>query len=88
MSILKKIVQVIYLFDMDTKEFKPYSNLLGMGMMYGMGVSPDGDIILCDCLDYSAQRGYIRQYKRNDEDIISRRVGIYPTMVHFTEYDK
>ena len=84
----KKNVQVIYLFDMDTKEFKPYSNLLGMGMMYGMGVSPDGDIILCDCLDYSAQRGYIRQYKRNDEDIISRRVGIYPTMVHFTEYDK
>lgn len=78
----------VFSFDIDKKELKPYRELPGIGMIYGMGVSPDGDVYVCDCLDYTAQRGFLRQYKMDSEDVISRRVGIYPRMVHFTEYDK
>lgn len=79
---------VVYSFDIDKKELKPYRELPGIGMIYGMGVSPDGDVYVCDCLDYTAQRGFLRQYKMDSEDVVSRRVGIYPRMVYFTEYDK
>lgn len=79
---------VVFSFDIDKKELKSYRELPGIGMIYGMGVSPDGGVYVCDCLDYTAQRGFLREYKMDSEDVISRRVGIYPRMIHFTEYDK
>ena len=51
-------------------------------MMYGYAVSPEGDIYLCDCLDYTAQRGYVRHYLK-DGTKISHKVGIYPGQVYF-----
>jgi len=80
-------ISTVYSYDVDTKELKPYTQLPGLGMMYGMGVSPDGEVYLCDCLNYSAQRGYLRNYKNNTL-IDSKMVGVYPRMIHFTEYDK
>lgn len=74
----------VYTFDIDTKEHAMYRALPGLSMMYGMGISPDGDVYLCDCLDYTAQRGYLREYKA-DGTVISTYVGVYPTMVYFTE---
>lgn len=79
----------IYVLDVDQDAFgtEPFRQLPGVGMMYGMGISPDGqDVYLCDCLDYSKQRGYLREYKADGQET-SYRVGIYPRMVHFTEYD-
>jgi len=73
--------------DKDAIDPAPYRELPGLGMMYGMGISPDGDVYLCDCLDYTAQRGFLREYKA-DGSVDSKRVGIYPRMLHFTEYDK
>jgi len=80
-------ISTVYTFDVDTQELKPYTQLPGLGMMYGMGVSPDGEVYLCDCLDYTAQRGYVRHYK-NNALVDSKMVGVYPRMIHFTEYDK
>lgn len=71
----------------DAIDSTPYRELAGLGMMYGMSISPDGDVFLCDCLDYSAQRGFVREYKA-DGSVDSKRVGIYPRMIHFTEYDR
>lgn len=73
--------------DKDAIDPKPYRELPGLGMMYGMGISPDGNVFLCDCMDYTAQRGFLREY-RADGSVDSRRVGVYPRMVHFTEYDE
>lgn len=73
--------------DEDAISGKPYRELPGLGMMFGMGISPDGEVYMCDCLDYTAQRGFLRQYKA-DGSVVSTRVGVYPRMVHFTEYDK
>lgn len=78
---------VVFTFDIDTKEYAPYRTLPGLSLMYGMGISPDGDVYLCDCLDYTAQRGYLREYKE-DGNVVSTYVGVYPTMVYFTEYNK
>lgn len=82
-------INAIFTLDVDKNAIEPqaYRELPGLGMMYGMGISPDGDVFLCDCLDYTAQRGFLREYKA-DGNVISNRVGIYPRMVHFTEYDK
>ena len=77
----------IFTMNVDTYEVELYRKLPGLGMMYGMGISPDGDVYLCDCLDWSRQRGFLREYKENGS-IVSQRVGIYPRMIHFTEYDK
>lgn len=78
---------VVFTFDVDSKEYAPYRTLPGLSIMYGMGISPDGDVYLCDCLDYTAQRGYLREYKE-DGNVVSTYVGVYPTMVYFTEYNK
>lgn len=80
-------ISTVYSFDVDTQELKPHTQLPGLGMMYGMGISPDGEVYLCDCLDYTAQRGYVRHYK-NNALVDSKMVGVYPRMIHFTEYDK
>lgn len=78
---------VVFTFDIDSKEYAPYRTLPGLTEMYGLGISPDGDVYLCDCLDYTAQRGYLREYKE-DGNVVSTYVGVYPTMVYFTEYNK
>ena len=82
-------IGAIFTLDVDKNAIEPkaYRELPGLGMMYGMGISPEGDVFLCDCLDYTAQRGFLREYKE-DGTVISNRVGIYPRMVYFTEYDK
>lgn len=84
----KASIGAIYTLDVDKDEIdpEPYRELPGLGMMYGMNISPDGDVFVCDCLDYTAQRGFLREYKA-DGSVDSRRVGVYPRMVHFTEYD-
>lgn len=78
----------IMVFDTDQQKVDatPYRMLPDLGMMYGMGISPQGDVFMCDCLDYTAQRGFLREYKASG-DVLSLRVGIYPRMVHFTGYD-
>lgn len=82
-------IGAIFTLDVDKNAIEPnaYRELPGLGMMYGMGISPEGDVFLCDCLDYTAQRGFLREYKQ-DGTVISNRVGIYPRMVYFTQYDK
>lgn len=80
-------ISAVYSFDVDTKELKSHTQLPELGMMYGMNVSPAGDIYLCDCLDYTAQRGYVRLY-RDNALIESKKVGVYPRMIHFTENEK
>lgn len=75
-------VQAVYRMNVDTGDFECYRLLPGIGMMYGFAVSPDGDVYLCDCLDYTAQRGYIRKYQA-DGSIQSYRVGIYPCQLFF-----
>ncbi len=75
-------VQSVYRMNIGTGEFEHYLDLPGTDMMYGFSVSPQGEVYLCDCLDYSAQRGYIRNYKK-DGSIRNFRVGIYPSQVYF-----
>lgn len=74
--------QSVYRMNVDTGEFEHYYDLPGVGMMYGFAVSPEGDIYLCDCLDYTAQRGYIRHYLK-DGTRVSHKVGVYPSQVYF-----
>ncbi len=81
----------IYTLDVnaDAISSEPFRLLPDVKMLYGMGVSPDGTkVYVCDCLDYSAQRGYLREYGPEGTNVTSYRVGIYPRSVHFTEYDK
>ena len=74
--------QSVYRMNVETGEFIHYYDLPEVGMMYGFAVSPEGDIYLCDCLDYTAQRGYVRHYLK-DGTKISHKVGIYPGQVYF-----
>ena len=76
--------QSIYVFDTTSGTFKLHRHLPGVDMMYGCGVSPSGEVYVCDCLDYSAQRGYIRHYKASG-NVESYRVGVYPSQVYFPE---
>lgn len=76
-------VQTLFEVDVDTHELKEYMKLPGVSMMYGMNLSPEGDVCVCDCLDYSAQRGYIRVYPKGGGDIKSYKVGVYPNRVYF-----
>lgn len=76
-------VQTLYTLDVDTYEIKKYMELAGVRMMYGMGVSPEGDVCICDCLDYTAQRGYVRVYSHNTTEVKSYKVGVYPRMIIF-----
>ena len=77
-------VQSVYRMNVDSGEFQSYLNLPGTDMMYGFSVSPEGEVYLCDCLDYTAQRGYIRNY-RKDGSIRSFRVGVYPSQIYFPQ---
>lgn len=79
--------QSVYRINVESGEFEHYRDLPGANMMYGFAVSPSGDVYLCDCLDYSAQRGYIRHYNK-DESIVSYRVGVYPGQVYFPELNR
>lgn len=74
--------QSVYRMNVETGEFNHYYDLPGVRMMYGFAVSPEGDVYLCDCLDYTAQRGYIRHYLKNGTRI-SHKVGVYPSQVYF-----
>ena len=76
--------QSIYTLNTDNGTFRLHRHVLGVDMMYGCGVSPQGEVYICDCLDYSAQRGYIRHYKESG-NIESYRVGVYPSQVYFPE---
>ena len=78
--------QSVWRLNVDTGEFSPYRDLPGVGMMYGFAVGPTGDVYLCDCLDYTAQRGYIRCYKE-DGSVVSHKVGVYPSQVYFPGYE-
>lgn len=77
-------VQSVYRMHVDTGEFRHYMDLPGTDMMYGFCVSPQGEVYVCDCLDYTAQRGYIRNY-RKDGTIRSFRVGVYPSQIYFPQ---
>ena len=76
--------QSVYVLNTVTGEFKLHRTLPGVNMMYGCGVSPQGEVYICDCLDYSAQRGYIRHYKANGS-VVSFKVGVYPSQVYFPD---
>lgn len=78
-----------YAFEADpvNHTVKPYVELSGLGMTYGMNITSDGNILLADCLDYSGQRAYIREY-RTDGSFFSYKVGIYPGFIHLTENNK
>lgn len=76
--------QSIYTLNTDDGTFRLHRHVPGVDMMYGCGVSPQGEVYICDCLDYSAQRGYIRHYKESG-NIESYRVGVYPSQVYFPE---
>lgn len=78
-----------YVFEADPadKTIKTYVELSGLGMTYGMNISSNGNVFIADCLDYSGQRAYIREY-RTDGSFFSYKVGIYPGFIHFTENNK
>lgn len=78
-----------YTIDVDTHEFAKYVALRGTDMIYGMNVDADGGVWVCDCLDYSRQRGYLRYYPADNSDVLtSWRVGIYPNLVYFPDKNK
>lgn len=81
----KDAVQTVYTLNTETYEVKKYLELPGVSMMYGMGVSPDGEVCICDCLDYTAQRGYVRVYSPKTAEVKSYKVGVYPRMVIFPQ---
>lgn len=82
-------VKYVYTIDVDTHEFAKYVALRGTEMIYGMNVDADGGVWVCDCLDYSRQRGYLRYYPANNSDVLtSWRVGIYPNYVYFPDKNK
>lgn len=75
-------IQSVWRMNVDTGEFQHYRDLSEVSMMYGFAVSPSGDVYICDCLDYTTQRGYIRKYRGNDS-MESYRVAVYPSQVYF-----
>lgn len=79
----------IFTLDVDKKavDAEPYLELVGLGMTYGMNVSADGHVFVCDALDYSAQRGFVREYTP-DGTVFSYPVGIFPSAIHFTTDNK
>lgn len=76
--------QGVYEVDVETGTYRLYCMTPDLGMMYGFGVSPAGDVCVGDCIDWSAQQGYVRIYDRNGahKDI---KVGVYPTEVYFPD---
>lgn len=78
-----KPLQVVYTLDLRTMALERYMPLPEVQMMYGMNVSPEGDVCICDCLDYTAQRGYIRVYPADGGPRESYKVAVYPNFVFF-----
>ena len=74
----------VFELNVDTKAYKLYRKTLGVTNMYGMGVSPDGEVYVCDAIDYAAQRGYLRHFYANGSET-AVKVGVYPRMIWFTE---
>ena len=62
-------VQTVYTLNTRTGKVEKYLELPGVSMMYGMGVSPKGEVCICDCLDYTAQRGYVRVFSRETREV-------------------
>lgn len=82
-------VKYAYTIDVDTHEFAKYVALRGTDMIYGMNVDADGGVWVCDCLDYTRQRGYLRYYPIDGGDVsTSWKVGIYPNLVYFPDKNK
>ena len=75
----------VYSYDIASNSLTLYKQLDGVGLLYGMGVSPEGNVVALDCLDYSAQRGYAREY--TSAGVKNVQVGTFPRMVHFRYYD-
>lgn len=78
-------LQVIYTMDVDSKELSRYLPLPEVKLMYGMSVSPEGKVCICDCLDFTAQRGYVRIYSPDRGEEKSYKVAVYPNFVFFPE---
>ena len=76
-------LQVVYTMDVDTKELTRYLQLPEVKLMYGMSVSPEGKVCICDCLDFTAQRGYVRVYTPGIGEERSYKVAVYPNFVFF-----
>lgn len=79
----KDRLQVVYRMDVETMELERYLPLPGVKLMYGMNVSPRGEVCICDCLDYTAQRGYIRVFSPDSNEVESFKVAVYPNFVYF-----
>lgn len=76
-------IQTLFTLDVNTLKVEKYMALPGVSMMYGMGVSPEGEVCICDCLDYTAQRGYVRVFSPKTSEIKSYKVGVYPRIIIF-----
>ena len=74
----------VFELNVDTNDYKLYRKTMGVTQMYGMGVSPDGEVYVCDAIDYTAQRGYLRHFQENGSET-AVKVGVYPRMIWFTE---
>ena len=76
--------QGVYEVDVETGTYRLYCMTPDLGMMFGFGVSPAGDVYVGDCINWSAQQGYVRIYDRNGahKDI---KVGLYPTEFCFPD---
>ena len=73
----------VFELNVDTKDTKLYRKTTGVTQMYGMGVSPEGEVYVCDAIDYTAQRGYLRHFQENGSET-AVKVGVYPRMIWFT----
>ena len=82
----KREQQSVWQLNVETGKFERYLDLPGVEKMYGFAVGPTGEVYLCDCLDYTAQRGYVRRY-RKDGTVDSFRVGVYPSQVYFPGFE-
>ena len=78
-----RTLQVVYTMDVDTKELTRYLPLPEVKLMYGMSVSPEGKVCICDCLDFTAQRGYVRIFSPDRGEEKSYKVAVYPNFVFF-----
>ena len=82
----KREQQSVWRLNVETGKFERYLDLPGVEKMYGFAVGPTGEVYLCDCLDYTAQRGYVRRYRKNGT-VDSFRVGVYPSQVYFPGFE-
>ena len=76
-------VTTVFALDVQSGEVAKVLDLPGVQMAYGMAVSPTGDLCICDCLDYTARRGYVRVYRPGVGEVASYKVGVYPNGILF-----